>query len=248
MALSDYRTAVVTGASKGIGAELVRRLRERGLAVHALARSGDKLAALAAETGCVAHALDIADGDAVANALGALEVDVLVNNAGLAAGGAAFETPEAEWEALLAVNLRGLANCLRVCVPGMTARDRGHVVNLGSMAGLREIPGMPAYAATKAAVHSLSQNLRLDLYGTRVRVTEVCPGRVKTGIHAANVGGDLAQAEELFYRGRECLEPGDVAEVIVYALEAPAHVDLTLIEIMPTHQVMGGHQFHRTDE
>lgn len=248
MGLSDYRTAVVTGASKGIGAEVARRLRSGGLEVHALARSAAPLKELAAETGCVAHAVDIGDGAALSAVLEGLEIDVLVNNAGAAAGGAAIETPEAEWEALLATNVRGLANCLRACVPGMVTRDRGHIVNLGSTVGLQASTGMAAYAATKAAVHSLSQNLRLDLHGTGVRVTEVCPGRVKTGIHAATVGGDEAKAEELFYRGYACLTPGDVADVILHALEAPAHVDLTLIEIMPTHQVMGGHQFHRAEE
>jgi NADP-dependent 3-hydroxy acid dehydrogenase YdfG len=147
---------------------------------------------------------------------------------------------------MLRANVAGTVNAIRAVVPGMVARDRGHVVNLGSIAATFPAPGSPAYAATKAAVHSLSQNLRLDLFGSRVRVTEICPGRVRTGIHAGYVGGDAAKAEEAFYRGYECLEPEDIASAVLFALDAPPRMDVTYMEILPTLQVYGGGDFLRT--
>ncbi len=245
MALNDYKIAVVTGASRGIGSALVRRLAKRGLEVHALVPSSEGLRSLEEETGCHAHAADVGDWDAVAAAIGGLEVDVLINNAGVVTDrGAAFETPDGDWTEMLSTNLRGVANCLRAVVPGMAARDRGHIVNLGSFAGLYPVPGLPLYSASKAAIHNLSQSLRLDLFGRRVRVTEICPGRVKTGIHTARFE-DKDKADEVFYQGYECLAPEDVAETILFALEVPGHVDPTHIEIMPTLQVNGGVRYFK---
>ena len=244
MSLDDYRIAVVTGGSRGVGAEVVRRLCERGLEVHAIARDGERLASLAEETGCQGHALDVADRAAVAAAIGGLQVDVLVNNAAMAAAGTAHETSAETWARLLAVNVEGIANCLGAALPGMIARDRGHVVNLGSLAGIHPLPGMTAYSATKASVHTLSETLRLDLLGQRVRVTEICPGRIETGLHL-DLMEDRAAAAAAFYEGFECLQPRDVADVIVFALDAPGHVDLTMIEMMPTLQVKGGVPFHK---
>ena len=247
MTHDPYRIAVVTGASRGIGRAVVTALAGRGMEVHAVARSAAALAELAAATGCRTHALDVADGAALAEAVGGLAVDVLVNNAGLAQGGGPlYDTPPDELEAMLRANVAGTVNALRAVVPGMVARDRGHVVNLGSIAATCPAPGSPAYAATKAAVHSLSRNLRLDLFGSRVRVTEIAPGRVRTGIHAGYVGGDMAKAEEAFYRGYECLEPEDIAGAVLFALDAPPRMDVTYMEILPTLQVYGGGDFLRT--
>ena len=246
MSIRDYAIACVTGATRGIGAALVRELTARGLMVHAIARSAGALDTLARETGCRVHALDVGAAAAVQGAIGALEIDVLINNAALAIGaGPVHETEPEDVEALLRVNVAGVINCLRAAVPGMIERNRGHVVNLGSMAAHYPMQGMPAYGATKAAVHSLSQDLRMDLYGTDVRITEIAPGRVRTGAHAGLFGGDREKAEEQLYRGFACLEPGDVAAAVVYALDAPGHVDVTFLEIMPTHQVAGGARFYR---
>ncbi len=249
MALDDYRVAVVTGASRGIGAATVRHLAARGLEVHAVARTPGSLDALAAETGCAAHALDIADAAAVQQAFADIPVDVLVNNAAEAGRlGPAHEQPADQVDALIRVNIAGVVNCLRAVLPGMRARNRGHVVNLGSVAGLHPAPGPPIYAAAKAAIHSLGQNLRLDLYGSDIRVSEISPGRVETGIHLRMIGGDPEAAAETVYRGYDCLQPEDIADAILFVLEAPARMDVTLMEILPTRQVYGGVAFHKADE
>lgn len=243
MALDAYHTAVVTGASRGIGAALVRALRGRGLEVHAVARSGDALAALARDSGCVPHVLDIADRVAVRAALGSVEADILVNNAAATARGApSFETAADQMDDMLRVNLAGVVNCLAVLVPGMKARGRGHVVNLGSIAGHHPTSGMPAYAMTKAAIHNLSQTLRLDLHGTGIRVTEVSPGRVETGIHL-QLMADREAARRSFYEGYASLQPDDIVAAILFALDAPSRMNVTFMEVMPTDQVYGGSAF-----
>jgi NADP-dependent 3-hydroxy acid dehydrogenase YdfG len=249
MSVNGYRIAVVTGASRGIGAALVRALRARGLEVHAVARAAGPLAALAHETGCVPLVLDIGDRQAVAAALGGLAVDILVNNAAATAKGTpSFETTGDEMDALLRVNVAGVVNCLAAVVPGMKARRRGHVVNLGSIAGHHAMPGMPAYGMTKAAIHNLSQTLRLDLHGSGIRVTEIVPGRVETGIHL-QLMDDRDAARRAFYEGYASLQPEDIAAAILFALDAPQRMDVTLMEIMPTDQVQGGSAFvRRPDE
>jgi NADP-dependent 3-hydroxy acid dehydrogenase YdfG len=144
MSLDRYQSAVVTGASRGIGTEIVRRLRRNGLSVHAVARSASDLETLAAETGCTPLALDIADRAAVQAALGGLRVDILINNASAAVrSNASWETSAADTTALMDVNLHGTLNCLAAVVPGMKARGLGHIVNMGSMAGTWMFPGMP---------------------------------------------------------------------------------------------------------
>ena len=171
-------TAIVTGASSGIGAATVAALRHAGFDVHALARRADRLEALAAATGCEAHVVDVNDTPALERLLGAIEADVLVNNAGL--GRAMDSLAEASFddiERTVATNVTAVLHATRIVLPGMIARRRGHIVNLGSMAGLYPLSAA-LYGATKGAVHRLSTNLRLELRGTGVRVTEVCPGRV----------------------------------------------------------------------
>ena len=242
-----YRTAVVTGASGGIGAAVVRRLTAAGIETIAASIEPEKLEALGAETGATPLALDVGDHAAVEAALGGRTVDILVNAAGVLGGAAKlFETTPADAEAVVRVNVLGIQNCLRAAVPGMVARNRGHVVNFGSAAGRYAITGEPLYGGTKAAVHLMSLNLRLDLFGSDVRVTEILPGRVESGMHAEMVGGDRAKAQALYYDPYQCLQPSDVADVVLYALSAPAHVDLTQIEMMPTRQVMGGADFLRS--
>src|SRR5262249_57639723 len=167
MSLDRYRTAVVTGASRGIGAAIVRQLCIGGVEVYAVARSADELMVLARETGCRPMALDISHRDAVLSALGGLDADILVNNASASVRSTtSWETAPDDIDALLEVNLKGMLHCLAATVPGMKARRRGHIVNLGSMAAAAPIPGMPAYAMTKAAIHNLGHTLRLDLHAT----------------------------------------------------------------------------------
>ncbi|MFI5002276.1 MAG: SDR family oxidoreductase [Reyranellales bacterium] len=245
MSLDRYRTAIVTGASRGIGAATVRQLRVGGLEVYAVARTADDLASLARETGCRPLALDISHRDAVLSALGGLDADILINNASAMVRSATpWEAAPDDIDALLDVNLRGALNCLTAVVPGMKARGLGHIVNLGSMAGTWVIPGMPAYAMTKAALHSLSQTLRLDLHGSGVRVSEIAPGRVETGAHIALLD-DPEEGRRRFYDGFDSLQAVDVAEAIMFVLGAPQRVDVTYMEIVPTDQSYGGSQFHR---
>jgi NADP-dependent 3-hydroxy acid dehydrogenase YdfG len=245
MSLDRYRTAVVTGASRGIGAATVRELRIGGLEVYAVARSADDLTALAQETGCRPLALDISHRDGVMSALGSLDADILINNASaLVRATASWETAPDDIDALLEVNLRGTLNCLAAVVPGMKARGLGHIVNLGSMAGTWTIPGMPVYAMTKAAIHNLSQTLRLDLHGSGVRVSEIAPGRVETGAHLALLE-DHGEGRRRFYDDFECLQPGDIAEAVMFVLGAPQRMDVSYMEIVPTDQSYGGSQFHR---
>jgi NADP-dependent 3-hydroxy acid dehydrogenase YdfG len=243
MALNDYRTALVTGASSGIGAAIVVALAGRGLDVHAVARRGDRLRALADNHGCHAHALDVTDTEALESLCRDLKIDVLVNGAGMAASyGALHESSAQAIDAELDVNLRAVLHLLRLIVPGMVARDRGHVVNIGSVNGLHAIGGPPVYSAAKAAVHMIGALLRIDLVGRHIRVTEVSPGRVETEFHILTVG-DAAAAHKMFYEGRRVLDPEDVAAAVLFALDAPAHVNIGLIEMTPVGQVPGGIAF-----
>ncbi|MDJ0608910.1 MAG: SDR family oxidoreductase [Kiloniellales bacterium] len=239
MPLSDYRTALVTGASSGIGEAVVRELRGRGLTVHAAARREDRLAALARETGCRPLALDLRDRAAVEAALAGLEIDVLVNNAGV---GRAFDPihrvdPE-DLETTVATNVAAALRVVRTVVPGMAERKRGHIVNIGSVAGLYPIISS-VYGATKGAIHLFSQNLRIELRGTGVRITEICPGRVATEFFDAAFD-EPARRDKIKDTGIEELTSEDVAGAILYALDAPWHVNVGLIEITPTEQCYGG--------
>ena len=245
MPAAPYRTAIVTGASRGIGAATVRLLRRQELVVHAVARSAEPLRALAEETGCLPVALDIADRAAVLAKLGPIEADVLVNNASpLVRSAPAWEAAPEDIDALVDVNIRGVLNALAATAPGMKARGRGHIVNLGSMAGGWIFPGMPAYAMTKAAIHNLSQTLRLDLHGSGVRVSCIAPGRVETGAHLALLA-DREEGRRRFYEGYDSLLAEDIADAIAFVLAAPARMDVSFMEIVPTDQSYGGSQFHR---
>ena len=237
MALEDYKTALVTGASSGIGAAVVRALGARGLTVHAAARRGERLEALAEETGCVPVVLDLRDTGSLYQALGAIEVDVLINNAGLGRGfDALFTVRPEDISATLETNVLAAVHVVRATLPGMVERKRGHIVNIGSIAGLYPIKSS-LYGASKGAVHLLSQNLRVELQGSGVRVTEICPGRVETEFFEIALGEEAAKKA---YEGFEVLVPDDVADAILYALDAPWRVNIGCIELTPTEQYVGG--------
>ena len=238
--------ALVTGASSGIGEAVVRKLTANGWQVHALARRGARLQALANETGCIPHALDIRDGEALERLTDGLAPDLLVNNAGLGAGITGLVTATREEVAqTIDTNVTAVLELLRLTLPGMIARGRGHVVNLGSVAGL--YPTLSAvYGASKGAVRLMSQNLRLELRGTGVRVTEICPGRVSTEFYDAAVS-DPATLERLKTTGIREISPGDIADAILYAVSAPAHVNVSTIELQPVEQTFGGVQFDPVD-
>ena len=239
MALTDYRAALVTGASSGIGAEVAARLAARGLAVHALARRRERLDELAARTGCTTHVVDLRDTDALYRDLGDLEVDVIVNNAGLGRGfEELFRVAPEDIETTIGTNVTAVFHVLRAVLPGMVERKRGHVVNIGSVAGLYPIKSS-VYGASKGAVHLLSQNLRLELQGSGVRVTEICPGRVTTEFFDVAWDDPEVRAKMKNTNIAE-LTAGDIAEAIVFALDAPQHVNVNLIELQPTEQTFGG--------
>ena len=232
-------TALVTGASAGIGTATVRKLSAQGWQVHALARRGARLQALANETGCAVHAVDMRDGAALEALAGAVAPDVIVNNAGIGAGitGLLGATRE-QIDQTIETNVSGILDLLRLMLPGMISRGRGHVVNIGSVAGL--YPTFSAiYGASKGGVRMISQNLRHELRGTGIRVTEICPGRVATEFYDAAVA-DQATRERLKVTGIREITPEDVAQAIHYAVSAPAHLNVSTIELQPVEQSFGG--------
>lgn len=237
MAMADYGTALVTGASAGIGRAAVRALAAAGLSVTAVARRADRLEALARETGAVPLALDLTDTDALYAALEPLEIDVLVANAGLGRGmGDFLAAGRGDIDLTVDTNVSAFLHTLRAVLPGMRERRRGHVVTIGSVAGLYPLRS-PIYGASKGAVRLASQNLRLDLAGSGVRVTEICPGRVVTEFLAGAVGEEKARET---YGAFAELEPEDIADAIVYAVGAPWRVNVSTVEIVPTEQAFGG--------
>jgi NADP-dependent 3-hydroxy acid dehydrogenase YdfG len=218
---------------------VVERLRREGLTVHALARSTDALAALAERTGCIPHAIDVTDLVSVTRLTQELTVDVLVNNAGVDRPGSLLKADAEGIDLLIDVNLRAVLQLCRLVLPGMMKRDRGHVINISSIAAAYNFGGNSTYHATKAAVSMLSKQLRIDAYGKRVRVTEICPGRVATDIFA-HVHGDSPETYEKFVKGFELPQAADIAEAIAFAIAAPVAVNIGHMEITPTLQVPGG--------
>jgi 3-hydroxy acid dehydrogenase/malonic semialdehyde reductase len=248
------KTVFVTGASAGFGAAIVRRFVAEGANVVAAARRGERLAELASELGDRIHTveLDVRDRAAVQSALTSLpapfaEIDVLVNNAGLAKGlRPAQDADLDDWEQMVDTNCKGLVYCTRAVLPGMVARGRGHVVNMGSIAGTYPYPGGNVYGATKAFVHQFTINLRSDLHGTPVRATCIEAGMAETEFALVRFGGDEGAAGAL-YEGMQPLSPDDMAETVYWATALPAHVNVNVIELMPVAQSFAPFQVSRAD-
>jgi 3-hydroxy acid dehydrogenase/malonic semialdehyde reductase len=252
MTTTQPGTVFVTGASSGFGAATVRRFASAGARVVAAARRLDRLEDLATELGpqILPVTLDVRDRDAVFAAVALLPpefagIDVLVNNAGLALGlGPAQDADLDEWDQMIDTNCKGLTYCTRAILPGMVARGRGHVINLGSVAGSYPYPGGNVYGGSKAFVHQFSLNLRSDLHGTGVRVTSVEPGMADTEFSTVRFGGDKAQADAV-YAGMQPMTPDDIAEAIYWAAAQPAHVNVNRIELMATAQSFAPFQVAR---
>ncbi|WET83124.1 SDR family oxidoreductase [Amycolatopsis sp. QT-25] len=248
-----HKTVFVTGASAGFGVEIVRRFAADGAKVVAAARSKDRLDKLAGELGenVLPFELDVRDADAVAALPGTLpaefaEVDLLVNNAGLAKGlEPAHRAKLDDWDQMIDTNIKGLAYLTRALLPGMVERGRGHVINIGSIAGTYPYPGGNAYGATKAFVHQFGLNLRADLQGTGVRVTNVEPGLVGgTEFSVVRFEGDQSKADNV-YQGTTPLTAADVAESVFWAASQPEHVNINVIELMPVVQSFSPLHIHR---
>lgn len=234
------RRAIVTGASSGIGAAVVRALAGAGFEVHALARRRERLEALSAETGCRICVVDMRDTAALEE-LAALEADVVVNNAGLGAGITGLATASREdVAATIGTNVEALLQLTRIVLPGMIERGRGHIVNLGSVAGLYPI-NSAIYGGSKGAVHLISQNLRLELKGTGVKVTEICPARVDTEFFSVAVKSATASVPTA--PAITALSAEDIADAILWSLQQPEHVNVQMIELQPTEQWIGGASF-----
>jgi NADP-dependent 3-hydroxy acid dehydrogenase YdfG len=240
MSFSDYHTALITGASAGMGAAMVERFCKEGLTVHAVARRQDRLEELASRTGCIPHALDVSDIGALTRLLTGLEIDVLVNNAGVGRVGSIPNANAEDIDELVDVNLRSVLHTVRMLLPGMMERDRGHIINISSIAGHYNFGGNTLYHATKAAIHMLSQQLRIDVLGKRIRVTEICPGRVETEIFDRNHGVTKEEARKKFYEGYEVPSAEHIADIAAFAISMPSYVNIGLMEVMSTFQVPGG--------
>lgn len=244
--------ALVTGATSGFGAACVDAFVAAGARVVAAGRRTERLAALAARHPGRVHPLplDVRDRAAVEAAVGGLpaawaELDVLVNDAGLALGlEPAQRASLEEWQTMIDTNCTGLVVVTRAVLPGMVARGRGHVVNVGSVAGTYPYPGGNVYGATKAFVRQFTLNLRADLLGTRVRATSIEPGMAETEFSLVRFGGDAEKAGKV-YQGVRPLTPADVADAILWCVTRPAHVNVNALELMPVQQAFAPFAVHR---
>lgn len=239
-------TILVTGASAGFGEAITRRMLKDGHRVIAAARRKDRLDALAKEFGdkVLPFQLDVTDKKAVAALPGSLPeawraVDVLVNNAGLALGVSPAQVAKVEdWDTMIQTNVMGLVNVTHAMLPGMVERDTGHIINLSSTAAMYPYPGGNVYGASKAFVSQFSMNLKCDLVGTGVRITDIEPGLVGGSEFSKIRLGDPEKAAAV-YAGTTPLNPQDIAEAVAWVVHLPSHVNINRIEMMPTCQAAG---------
>ncbi|HEX6924336.1 MAG TPA: SDR family oxidoreductase [Longimicrobiaceae bacterium] len=248
-------TVLVTGASSGIGEATARAFAAAGARLILSARRVDRLQTLATEFaerhGTETHIvkLDVRDAGVVTRKLEDLPpewaaIDVLVNNAGLSRGlDRIHEGSIADWDEMIDTNVKGLLYVTRAVVPGMVERGKGHVINIGSIAGHEVYPGGAVYCATKHAVRAITQGLRIDLLGTGVRVTSIDPGMVETEFSIVRFHGDRERAARV-YEGMQPLTAEDIADAIVYAATRPAHVNVDEVMVMATAQA-GATRVHR---
>ena len=247
-------TLLVTGVTSGFGNAIAHRFVRDGHRVVGVARRQDKLDEMRSELGgaFLPHRLDVTDASGTGALPGSLPagwqaIDVLVNNAGLALGMApAFESKIEDWDTMVATNVTGLMHVTRALLPGMVARNRGHVVNVSSTAAIYPYPGGHVYGASKAFVTQFSLNLRADLVGTNVRVTDLEPGLVGgTDFSRTRFGGDSTKAAAV-YAGTTPLTAEDIAEAVAWVVGLPAHVNINRLEMMPTCQASGPLAIKRT--
>ena len=236
---------LITGATSGFGEACTQRFVKEGWRLVLVARRNERLKALqqrlGGETSVHIVTLDVRNREAVMNELSNLpekfsDVDVLVNSAGLAQGlEAAYEADVSDWDTMVDTNIKGLMYCTRAVLPGMVARNRGHIVNIGSVAGDWPYPGGNVYGATKAFVKQFSLNLRADLFGTPIRITKIEPGLAETEFSVVRFKGDGEKAAKV-YEGTQPLTAEDIAEMIYWVASLPAHININRLEVMPVCQ------------
>lgn len=243
------KIALITGATSGIGEACAKKFGEAGYRLVVTGRNEERLAALCRwltheGVDVLPLLFDVRDREAAAKELDMLparwrEVDVLINNAGGALGlEPAYVGDFKDWDTMIDTNIKGLLNMTRLIVPGMVKRNRGMVINIGSVAGDAAYAGGNVYCATKAAVKTLSDGLRIDLAPTNVRVTNIKPGLVETNFSRTRFHGDEERAVEV-YKGITPLSADDIADVALYAAQAPAHVQIAEVLVLATHQGSG---------
>ncbi|RAU22541.1 NADP-dependent 3-hydroxy acid dehydrogenase [Paramagnetospirillum kuznetsovii] len=247
------RTVLVTGATAGFGQAIARRFARDGARLVICGRRQDRLDALKAELTTPAYAgpLDVRDRTAATSFIDNLpnefkKIDLLVNNAGLALGLEPAQNASLDdWETMIDTNLKGLMYMTRAVLPGMVERNRGHVVNISSVAGTYPYPGGNMYGATKAAVTQFSLNLIADLVKTKVRVTNIEPGMCGSSeFSLVRFQGDAEKAAKV-YEGTTPLTSEDIAEAVYWAASLPAHVNINRIELMPVCQASAAFAVHR---
>lgn len=245
----ERKVALITGATSGIGEACARKFANGGYDLVITGRNVDRLKAVeqqARQLGADVLALefDVRDRKAAAAAVESLKgkwavIDVLINNAGLALGlDKEYEGDLDDWETMVDTNIKGLLTMTRLIVPGMLERNKGHVINIGSVAGDAAYAGGSVYCATKAAVKAITDGLRIDVAHTAVRVTNVKPGLVETNFSVIRFHGDKQRADNV-YKGIKPLTGDDIADVAFYAASAPEHVQVAEVLVLATHQANG---------
>ena len=243
------KTVLITGATSGIGLGCARKFAANGDRLILTGRNGEKLEQIRQElaaqgTEVLVLAFDVRNREAATAAIEGLpdewaSVDVLVNNAGLALGlEPAYEGCVDDWETMIDTNIKGLLLMTRLVVPKMVARNSGHIINIGSVAGDAAYAGGNVYCATKAAVKAITDGLRIDVAHTALRVTNLKPGLVETNFSNVRFHGDEDRAATV-YKGIKPLTGDDIADVAVYAANAPEHVQIAEVLILATHQASG---------
>jgi hypothetical protein len=243
------KTVLITGATSGIGLACARKFAENGDRLILTGRNEQRLNEIRKEltekgADVLTLAFDVRDREKAANYIQELPtdwqvIDVLVNNAGLALGlEPEYEGNPDDWETMIDTNIKGLLTMTRLIVPGMVERNRGHIINIGSVAGDAAYAGGNVYCATKAAVKALSDGLRIDVANTAIRVTNLKPGLVETNFSNVRFHGDNDRAANV-YKGIKPLTGDDIADVAVFAANAPEHVQIAEVLILATHQASG---------
>jgi len=247
---------LITGATSGFGEACARRFAKEGWQLILAARRKDRLKDLQKKLGGERSvhiiSLDVRDQEAVMTGLTHLpekfsEIDVLVNSAGLALGlEPAHESDMSDWNTMVDTNIKGLMYCTRAMIPGMVERNQGHIVNIGSIAGDWPYPGGNVYGATKAFVKQFSRNLRADLFGTAIRVTNIEPGLAETEFSIVRFKGDAKKAKKV-YDGTHPITPEDIAEMVHWVVSLPPHININRLEVMPVCQTWGPFAIHRDE-